>query len=97
MGHDVEPNVYSYMESLGAAAKQESKVQKDFKTTDDILRQLVSNSTVVSRAFLVKTLIDRLHILKHKIQADLDFYQTSSSSLILGVRKGAHVRRERFK
>lgn len=48
IGHDMDSDFKARMESLEAAADQESYLRRGVKTMDDILGHLVSNSTVES-------------------------------------------------
>lgn len=50
MCKDVDKKLKAWMESLEAATEQESKLQKDVKTMDYILLNLVSNPTETFRA-----------------------------------------------
>lgn len=85
-----------FYEKLWSCRKKESKLRKDVKTMDNILCYLMSKSTVISGAFLVKTFTDRLEAWKHGTQADWDCCRTSSSPLIPGQGKHAAMLGETF-
>lgn len=73
MGNDVDTESYAWIKSLKDAVEQESKLQRNVKTMDDILCYSVFYSTVRYRAFIVKTFTDRFQIWQHGAQADLEF------------------------
>lgn len=87
-GDDVETELYACIESLDAVVEPESKIWKDVKTLDDILRHFVSNVIVKSRPFLTKTFSDRLHTWQHETQADLKFLPNFLKFLDSRLNKG---------
>lgn len=95
MSRDEDTDSYAWMKILEAAAKPESKLWKDVETMDGILGQLVSSSTVKSRAFLVKTGISRLHTWHHGFQGDLNVWQNFLNFLHSTLRRrGCCARRK---
>lgn len=60
IGMDAESNFYVWVEGLETAAEQKSKLKREVETIGDILRPLVSISTLKKMAFCQK-FIDRLH------------------------------------
>lgn len=97
MGHDIDIEFNSWMESLETAAGQGSQLQKEIVTIDDSLRHLLFNFIIESGALIVMTFVDRLLTCQHGTQADWDLYKTLSTSLTSAQKREPGLRGRGFK